>query len=284
MGIFGKDMYRRTLKAPGAPGTRSRASGYNHRPSAINPLLAQNLTITVGGTAADGVYSYRVVDPDGNETLVEFDRQDSETNTAIAAALRDRHNAISPVDDYFEATSAAAVETLTGKMPGTVFTVEAVDVPGGATLVVAETQASGGFDIAPGRFVARKSAGDPSLGTSDEIRNLTGTDELADIWGAVEQYSIPREIGEDGTVDRNIKPGETAAPMTVGYMWVTSETAIATTDSVYVRLTAGAGEIAGTIRADADGGDAIDASTKVRVITGTTEAGGTAEVSIDLGP
>lgn len=282
--MFGKSYYRQTLANQGPSGSRSRAAGYDTRPAAINPLLAETWTAVVGGTAADGTYSYKIIDEDKNETVISFVRAAAENNNAIAAALAAKHNATSPADDYFDATVNTATVTLAGKVPGKVFTIETVSVPGGATLTISKTVTAGGTDIAPGRFVARKAAADPSAGTSDEIRNLTGADEIGDIWGVVEQISIPREIdAEADSLDRNIKPGDTASVITTGYLWMEAETAMAVTDTVFARITAGAGEVAGTVRSDADGGDAIDVSTIAKIIT-PCAAGERCELSINVSP
>ena len=52
-----------------------------------NPLLARVLTVTVGGTAADGEYQITATDDVGRTFDAVFDRQAGETNDAIAEAL-----------------------------------------------------------------------------------------------------------------------------------------------------------------------------------------------------
>lgn len=284
MGIFGKNYYSQTMTATGAPGTRARAAGYDHRPAAINPLLAMLVTIAIGGVAADGDYAYKITDEDGNAQTVTFTRAGGETNAQIATALAGKHNGASWVNDAFTASVDTATITLTGLHPGKTYTVTEVTKPGGATITISTTQAAGGSPIAPGAFVARKTAANPATGASDEVRNLKTGDTLAAVWGLAEQVAIPREIDEDGDLDRDVRPGEAVAPATSGHYWVTSETALAAGATPYVRVVATGNERAGLLRNDADGGDAVDASSICKVITGTDVAGGTVEVSINIQP
>lgn len=282
MGIFGKDYYSRTLKAPGAPGSRSRAAGYDSRPSAINALLPMIVTFTIANAEA-GDFSIEITDTVTGEVDTIVYTSVGVDNNAVASGLKDNANGKSPTNDAWTASSNAAVLTLTGKVPGRTYTFN-LTAPGAATITPSTTQAAGGTDIAPGRFVVRVSAADPESGKSDVVRAPKTGDAIGAIWGLAEQRSIVREMDEDGNVDRNFKPGDTVAPMTSGYYWVTSETTLAVSDTVYVRVTATGNEVAGTVRNDADGGDAISAATIAKVITPCTEAGGTAEISVNIQP
>lgn len=282
--MFFKGSYQQTMTVPGAPGTRSRASGYDTRPTAMNPLLPQQITFTVGGTASNGDYTFTLVDEDNNEVVVAFTRGAGETNTQIAAGLAARLNAISWANDAFDASNAGAVGTAVGKHPGKTYSWKSVAAPGTGTLLLAESVAAGGSNIAPGAVVVRSASGDPSTGSMDEIRNVTGSDAVTAVWGIAEQVQIPDEIDENGNVDRNIKPGEHASVATKGYFWLETETALSTSDTVYVRFTAGAGETAGHLRNDADGGDAKDMSAYMKVITPATSDSLFAEVSINFAP
>lgn len=282
MGIFGKSYYSQTMSAPGAPGTRSRASGYDHRPSAINVLLPMIVTFTIADAEA-GDFEIAITDTvTGEVDTIAFTSVGID-NDAVATGLAANANGKSPTNDTWTASSNLAVLTLNGKVPGRTYTFE-VSAPGAATITPATSQGAGGTDIAPGRFVVRKAAADPSDGKSDEVRAPTTGDAIGVIWGLAEQVSIPREIDEDGNVDRNVKPGERIAVAASGYFWVESETPLAVSDTVFIRVTATGTEVAGTVRNNNDGGDAISAAAIAKVITPTTEAGGTAEISINIQP
>lgn len=281
--MFFKSAYSQTMPAAGPAGTRSRASGYDTRPTAVNPLVAQSITVTIAGTASDGTYTFTLVDEDSNEVVIAFVRGAGESNDAIAAALAARVEALSWANDAFDATSASNVATLAGKHPGKTYTWKDATAPGTGTIAVAESVAAGGVDIPPGALVVRSAAGDPSTGTFDEVRNLTGSDAVTAIWGVAEQVQIPREIAEDGTLDRNLEPGDRVSVATRGHFWLACETAMSTSDTVYARFTAGAGETIAALRNDADGGDAKDVSAYLKVITPATAAG-VVEVSINFAP
>lgn len=284
MGIFGKNYYSQTQTPYGPAGARSRTAGYNSRRAAINSLLPLIFTATVGGTADDGEYKITVTDDVTGEAYeTAFTRANSETNAQIAAKLRDNWNAVSKNNDAFTAAAPAAVVTFTGKVAGRTYTITK-SAPGTGTITIATTQA--GTKMPAGIFVARRSAGSADGLTPDQVRQLTGSDTVAKVWGFVERPYILGEIREvDGVVTANDSyvPGESVPVMTEGTFWMDSETALAVTDTPYIRFTAGAGEQAGVLRNDADGGDALDASTILKVITGT-EAAGRVEVTISIRP
>lgn len=286
MGIFDKSYYGQTQTAYGPAGARSRTAGYNSRRAAINSLLPLIFTATVGGTASDGVYSITVTDDlTGEAYSTAFTRGNSETNAQIAAKLKDNWNAVSKNNDIFTAAAPAAVVTFTSKFAGRTYTITK-SAPGTGTITIATTQAAGGTKMPAGIFVARRSAGSADGLTPDQVRQLTGSDAVAGIWGFVERPYILGEIREvDGVVSANDSyvPGASVPVMTEGTFWMDSETALAVTDTPYVRFTAGAGEQAGVLRNDADGGDALDASAILKVITGTAAAG-RVEVTISIKP
>lgn len=286
MGIFGKDYYGQTQTAYGPAGARSRTAGYNSRRAAINSLLPLIFTATVGGTASDGEYKVTVTDDlTGEAYATAFTRGNSETNAQIAAKLRDNWNAVSKNNDIFTAAAPAAVVTFTGKVAGRTYTITK-SAPGSGTITIATTQAAGGTKMPAGIFVARRSAGSADGYTPDQVRQLTGSDTVAGIWGFVERPYILGEIRDvDGVVSANDSyvPGAPVPVMTEGTFWMDSETALAVTDTPYVRFTAGAGEQGGILRNDADGGDALDASSILKVITGTAAAG-RVEVTISIRP
>lgn len=287
MGIFGTSYYSQTQTPLGPAGARSRAAGYDSRRTAVNPLLAMIFTATVGGTASDGVYSISVVDDLTGETYAtSFTRGNSETNAQIAGKLKDNWNAVSKNNDVFTAASPAAVITFTGKVAGRTFTVSK-SAPGTGTITLSTTQAGGGTKLPAGIFVARKTVGSADGLTPDAVRLLTGSDTVLKIWGFIERPCILGEIREvDGVVSANDKynPGDTVPVMREGSFWVDCETSFdPAADTPYIRFTATGDEVAGVLRNDADGGDALDASTIVKVIQGTAAAG-RVEVHVSIRP
>jgi len=289
MGIFGLGYYGQTQTPIGPAGARSRTAGYDSRRTAINPLVALIFTATVGGVAADGLYKIAVKDDvTGDEYTTEFTRAGGgETNAQIGAKLRDNWNAVSKNNDAFTAAAPAAIITFTGKVAGRTYTISTT-APGGASITIATTQDAGGTKMPPGIFVALSAVGSQDGYTPDQVRQLKTGDTIGKVYAFVERLQILGEIRDDGagnvTSDETYKPGDNVPPMRQGSFWMDCETSFdPLTDTPYIRVTAGAGEQAGVIRNDADGGDAIDASSILKVIQGTTAAG-RVEVHIDIKP
>lgn len=287
MGIFGKDYYSQTQTAVGPAGARSRAAGYDSRRTAVNSLLPLIFTATVGGTASDGTYSITVKDDvTGDAYVTSFVRADSESNATIAGKLSTNWTAVSKNNDTFTAAAPAAVVTFTGKINGRTYTITK-SAPGDGTITIATSQAAGGTKMPAGIFVVRRAAGSADGYSPDEVRQLTGSDTVAKVWGFVERTQILGEIREVAgvvTANDSYVPGDTVPIMRQGSFWVDCETAFnALTDTPYIRFTATDPEQAGILRNDADGGDALDASSILRIVQGTSAAG-RVEVHIDIKP
>lgn len=284
MGIYGLDFYKRTITALPPPGSRTRTAGYDSRTPAVNPMLAMIFTALVGGTASDGTYSITVKDDvTGIEYVASFLRADSETSAQIAAALAADWNGKSKNNDIFTAAAPAATITFTGKVTGRTFTVTKV-APGTGTITLTTTQTAGGQKLPPGTFVARLASGSSDGVTPDTIRRLKSGDAIGKVWGFLERMQIMGEIRPE-TVDvaETYKPGDAPPVMRMGHFAVLSETAFnADTDTPYIRITDG-GDYEAIIRNDADGGDAIDASSIIKVIS-STAAAGTVEIHLDIKP
>lgn len=289
MGIFGLGYYGQTQTPIGPAGARSRTAGYDSRRTAINPLVALIFTATVGGVAADGLYKIAVKDDvTGDEYTTEFTRAGGgETNDQIAAKLRDNWNAVSKNNDAFTAAAPAAVITFTGKVAGRTYTLSTT-APAGASITIATTQAAGGTKMPPGIFVARSKAGSADGYAPDEVRQLKTGDTIGVVYGFVERLQILGEIRDDGsgnvTSDETYKPGDVVPVMRQGSFWMDCETDFdPLTHTPYMRIVATGNEQASLIRKDNDGGDAVDASSILKVIQGTSAAG-RVEVHIDIKP
>ena len=287
MGIFGLSYYGQTQTPIGPAGARSRTAGYDSRRSAINPSLPMNFTAAIGGTADDGEYSITVKDDvTGENYTTKFERADSETNAEIATELGANWNSQSKANDLFTASVVDDDITFSGKIAGRTFTVTK-SAPGTGTITIATSQAAGGTKLPPGIFVARSKVGSADGYTPDEVRLLKTGDAIGAVYGFLERLQILGEIRDDGdtvTADETYKPGDIVPPMRQGSFWMDCETDFnALTDTPYLRVVAGAGEQAGVIRKNNDGGDAIDASSILKVIQGTSAAG-RVEVHIDIKP
>lgn len=285
MGFFNLSYYGRQLAPTGPAGARSRAAGYDSRPTAANPLLAQIFTAVVGGTADDGTYLITATDDEtGIAYTASFLRASGETNAQISAGLALNWNGKSPNNDIFTAAAPNATGTYTGKVAGRTYTITK-SAPGTGTITLAQTQAAGGKKLKPGTFVARKAVASADGYTPDTVRQLATGDGVAKIWGFIERMQIMAELRPDITpaADETYRPGDAVPVMRLGSFWMDCETAFnALTDTPYVRINDG-GDYDCVLRNDADGGDAIDASTILKVITGTAAAG-RVEVHIDIKP
>lgn len=80
------------------------------------------------------------------------------------------------------------------------------------------------------------------------------------------------ELPPSDTTTNDYASGTVVPVLDHGDIWVVCEEAMAVTDAVYVRHTAGAGEQAGAVRTDADGTDAT-ALPNVRVVLASSGAG-----------
>ena len=284
MGIYGTDYYRRTMKPIGPPGSRTRTAGYDSRTPAVNPLLPMIFTATIGGTASDGTYSITVKDDVTGETFTtSFLRGDSETNAQIAAALAGVWNGKSKNNDVFTAASPAAVITFTGLVAGRSYTLSKTQ-PGLGTITFSTTQTAGGQKLPPGTFVARLAAGSGDGVLADTVRRLKAGDAIAKVWGLLERPQLMGELRpENVNTTETYVPGDALPVMRLGHFSVYCETAFnADSDTPYIRIT-DAGDYECVLRNDADGGDAIDASSIVKVINSIASAG-EVEIHIDIKP
>lgn len=120
-----------------------------------NPILAQISTVVIGGSAADGIYSYDVLLPSGSEVTVSFDRQSAETDDQIADALNTAANGLAALNGVLLSGNVTDTNTLTFEHPGVFYAVRNSVSPSGATLVLDDTQDAGGVARALARFVER---------------------------------------------------------------------------------------------------------------------------------
>lgn len=156
----GRTGYSRTM-ARGYEGSPAYSSLKGAR-AVRNPDLAQISTVTVGGTAADGVYSFDVEDPiSGVTTTVSQTRATTPaTNTDLAAAFVLLVNANAALLNVCTASNAAGVVTLAFLHSGIDYTVDNGVAPGGASVTPATTQSAGGSAVPFGRFCTMGAAED----------------------------------------------------------------------------------------------------------------------------
>jgi hypothetical protein len=252
----------------GFPGAVDGPIDHEFTRTRTNKMLAQAGTLTVGGTADDGIYSVTITNPADPEhpITVEFDRQDSETNNQIAAALA----ALLVKALMLKATVTVlnAVITVTFKNSNITYTVETAD-PGTGTLTWAQTQAAGGSSVPFGRFV--RGGGD---GVS--FRPLVTGSVIADVIGVV-----VRELTVQNP-ETGIPPGREGAILGVGPILVLTEEDVTPADTVYIRKeTSANGTEVGVVRKSADGGTAISAATVCK-FDSTSAAGTVARVIVNI--
>ncbi len=211
-------------------------------------------TVTVGGTNADGIYSFIVSDlPDDVDAItVSFDRQAAEDNTAITVALLAAALADADFTSLFTITRVALVLTIVSRETGIAVLVGDEVSPGGATLVAAETVDAVVADLALGIAVVR-------TGTLKNIR----VPALGDLASVIDGITVLGNTGiatlpADGSgrlaanVDRFVAPSEVSLAKKCA-RWVLAENIVAAGDPVFVRVNAAGAEVAGSLRSSRDG-------------------------------
>ena len=156
------------------------------------------------------------------------------------------------------------------------YTVETA-APGGATFVWAQTQAPGGTKIPFGRFLV----GD---GTGENCKVVTGATVVGDIIGvsAANYQTQQASPTIDPTIEDGYEPGREVSVYGVGPIDVLTEQAVTPADTVFVRIVAsGNNTKLGIVRKDADGGNAITATTIAR-FTDSAAAGETARIKLHI--
>ncbi len=239
----------------------------------LHALIPQITTVTVGGSATAGNYDITI---DG--VLTRFVRV-AEANAAIAQGLVDAINAEPTLANVVSAAINGLDVVITGLESGNPFTV-AVAAPGPGTLTPVLTQdADSVLDLPVAIFVKR------ATGTERNAVLLTGADAVVDVVGLVErpigQFENTAQGGPDDTTDDTFPPGTTIPVGRRGRWLVPVEEDVTPDSTPFIRFTAGAGEQAGALRASADGGDALDASSILRFLD-ITPANGFATVELRI--
>jgi hypothetical protein len=232
-------------------------------------LAAQTTVLALSASAPDGTYTVRI---EGEEGI--FDSSfvaDGDDNTAITAGIA---AAINANDDLNNIVSASGL-TLSFLHEGYSYDVSFPSNPEGegdvpALSVDSETSA------APGRIPLGIGLVDNGSGGA----RLPETGDIAlDILGiSVRNSDQALELSFQQPAGGTLAPSAVSC-MRQGSCWVDSETAAAVNDPVYVRVTAGAGEQAGAIRNDNDGGDAVLIPGRYRT---ACEAGGRAKIQLNF--
>lgn len=199
-------------------------------------------TVTVGGTAASGGYSFVV---DG--TTVSFTASvGADTNTTIAEGLK--LAALSNDIDVLEIAAISRTDlviTLIGYETGDSFTVENAVAPGGATLTIANPENGVRGDLELGIAVAML-ASDPN----GIRRPLTGDTRFVGV--VAEGGGIKDSTGDTDDVD-GYKPGGPVQIVRRGQVPVVVEEAVSAGDLAYVRVEVDTDKVQGEFRSDAGG-------------------------------
>jgi hypothetical protein len=247
----------------GLPGSR-RAAELARVASCLTPVLYAERTVTVGGTASDGVYSFTV---DG--VLVEFERADAEDHAGIAAGLAAAGDGVPSLQGRFAFSSDAAVVTVRSKVHTEDFTIAVVNEPGTGTLTAAQVvDPADAVSIPLGLGLVR--AGAPVQG-AQPVALPTDSATAATFFGIsrLNEAALTENTGERGVED-SYGPGSVFGVQENEDIWVQVDDAVAAGGAVFW-ITDGSGTIGG-FRSDADGGNAI-ALTYLQFRTSTTGPG-----------
>jgi len=264
-------------------GQRAAAGTGNYSAeSFVNPLLQQISTLTVAGTATDGVYSVTFAqtnDPSFVPVTISTTRAGGApaTNALIATALSVAINASNPMLGIAASVDGGAgVLTLTGKTSGLAWTLTTA-APAPGTLVGALTQSPAGAVVrvgAWGRHTAAASAADVLVPftTAATIAEMMGCVERT--FGLVNDPTSAFDYYRAGSRPSLVRSGimamkvwETVTEFSTPSIWIDPADA-----------TAFPGQMGTTVT----GGKSIDASTKCRYRT-RTSAGSIALVEIFFG-
>jgi len=238
------------------------------------PAQGQINTVTIGGVGADTDRVIVLITlPDGTVvTGADTTRTGGAPadDTAMAAALATQINANASLNNHVQATSAAAVLTLTFRHPNTVYTV-ATQLTG-TTGVVAQTQAPSGVAVTPGRFVAAGT----SIGGIPSVQALANADDETAVRGIV-----VREHGglnQGAVLSTAIDQVQPPALVSVAYqgkvlMRNNGTVAAAKGGAVFVVVNSAGGQERGMARADDDGANAIQMSLSRAYWADATPAG-----------
>ena len=255
------------------PGTVDGPCDNHLNVSRTNPAKAQTGTLTVGGTASDGVYSASFYHPDepDNPIVVSFTRAAGETNNQISAALA--ADAVKKLILKASVSVVNAVSTVAFGNPLITYTVT-TSAPGTGTLAWAQTVAAGGVTLPFGRFV---------IGGDDGLTCLPVTTGvvIASVIGVVERVLTVQQ-NPDPTADDGFGPGRDVPIFAGGAIAIEVEEDVVPGDTVYIRIVAsGLKTKLGVVGKSADGGNCISAASIARFDTAAS-AGETARVIVHI--
>jgi len=230
--------------------------------SKLNPLVAHVWTATVGGTATDGVYSFRVKqDSEETGTLVSITRTGGSpaSNTDLATALAAAGEAIAALRNVANFTSAAAVVTVTAIQFGVRFDLTEATATAPGTLTLANTVDSVGTTIEVGRCLVRHAS------VANAIALPSSASVTANVQGfALRGADMNANTGDPWDVD-GYPPGAQVPVVFERPMFVESETTASEGDSVYIRRIASTSQKLGVVRNSGDGTPRVETVTPTAV-------------------
>lgn len=222
----------------------------------LNPDLAQISTVTVAGTATDGVYAFDIVDTQTGltHTVTQTRATTPASNTDLADAFTLLVNGDSALLNIVTADNTAGVLTLTFLHNGRTYTVGNEVVTGPGTLVAADTQSPGGSALPFGRFatLTTNPGGEPIVALPDAVaeaaingiilRSYSHANQQSPLASAVDAVQVGEMVDlaiEGGVIMENV--GAAALPNGV----------------VHVVINVAGGDQLGECRGDADGGNTV---------------------------
>lgn len=205
------------------------------------------VTVTVGGTASDGVYSFDVDDITVGFTA---DTGGGDDNTAISVGLeaQAKDNDLE-VLEVVKVSRSALVITLVGRQTGDSFSVSNAVAPGTGTLTIAvvEDGLEGDLELGIGVVLDPNDAGSIVRPSPGDLK----------MFGVVaEGPGLKQSSGNPDDNDVYV-PGTAVPLVRQGPVPVIVEVDITAGDAAFCRATFAGAEVGGHFRNDADGGDAF---------------------------
>lgn len=228
---------------PGQEATLYETAG--GRISVLLAMVAEVWTVTIAGTATDGVYSFLYRSGSLVKTVTVTRATTPSTNADIAQALLDFIQDDADLNREISGTRSSAVLTLTARYGGRPFELVTATAPSPGTMAVSNTVSPGSTTITPGRAVA--------LNADGTGRQLASNDGEEDVAGIAVRHAAnlrPDEGVDLGTEAYYAEGKYFCVRRDATPVWVEPTTAVAFGDPVHVYRT---GTNVGKFRASPDG-------------------------------
>lgn len=238
----------------GSPTPSSRARGR------ANPLAPQVTLVTFAGTETDGLYSASWTDIAGNTLTASVTRVGGTpaTHADLAVAFADDLNGQDAWRNVATAAPAGDTAVLTFLHAGQVWASTATAAPAPGTIAVANSSNAGGAAVPVGRLlIAVANLQDPDVPAHG--LPLPGSTAAQIIGFSARDGSVENSGSPDPAVVESIPAGRMISSGYEGAWFVTNVGTVASTEhgDVFGVVNPAGGQLAGQVRADADGGNTV---------------------------